>query len=315
MTLDNNGYIYLIQEREFYNKNEPVYKIGRIEQLDNKRIKNYPSGSKLFIQLICNDCHKNEKTLIETFKEKFLQRKDIGREYFEGDVSSMIDTIFFIVRNIDDVIEFDKKMENEYKTMKQQQKEEKYNSKKKETQIKEEHKLLKTFKQFEDTFIKKINNERDIKDLYKYFMRTIEEDPKGKLNINQLYTRFTLFFNECVLARSCPPPVIDEFKKIMENTYGVSTDNDIYGYSFYEEFYYDFMEEYIIENPTGKLNLKNAYNIFKKYFHECGTNAKVLSNEEFKKFMEKNMVNVQITIGPVYLLKYMMILMMILIMI
>ncbi len=76
MTVDNKGYIYLIQEREFIKCNEDVYKIGKTKQLNNKRIQTYPSNSKLFIQIICNDCDKNEKTLIELFKEKYIHRKE-----------------------------------------------------------------------------------------------------------------------------------------------------------------------------------------------------------------------------------------------
>lgn len=35
------------------------------------------------------DCHKTEKTLINEFDERFISRRDIGREYYEGDLNHM----------------------------------------------------------------------------------------------------------------------------------------------------------------------------------------------------------------------------------
>ena len=281
MTLENNGYIYLIQLREFIKCNESVYKICKTQQLDSKILKKYPSGSKLFIQIICNDCHKSEKKLIETFKDNFLQRTDYGREYFEGDVDTMIDTIYYMVRNIDDIIEFEKQMENEYKIKRKQQND----FKKKKQQIKETHKLLKTLEK------KRVIIEHNFV-ILKVFMRTIKVDSMGKLNINHVYNFFNLFNNKLKKPGTQHNP--EEFKKIMEMTYGVSSDNNIIGYSFdlYEEVYADFME-FIKEDPIGKLNIIHAYKKFKLYWREgggyrssIGTN-KLPSNEEFNKKMEK----------------------------
>jgi hypothetical protein len=62
-------YIYLLQEREFIKTNEPIYKIGKSKQENLKRICNYPNGTKLLFQMICNDCDSLEKQLISIFKE------------------------------------------------------------------------------------------------------------------------------------------------------------------------------------------------------------------------------------------------------
>ena len=39
-----------------------------------------------------------EKQIIKKFKEVFIQRKDIGTEYFEGDYKIMFDVIYIIIK-------------------------------------------------------------------------------------------------------------------------------------------------------------------------------------------------------------------------
>ena len=58
------SYIYLILEREFIKTNENIYKIGRSNQNNDKRIKQYPNNSKLILQTICSDCHFSENKII-----------------------------------------------------------------------------------------------------------------------------------------------------------------------------------------------------------------------------------------------------------
>ena len=88
------GYIYLIHEREFVNSYQDIYKIGKTRKENNKRFISYPKGSVLLFQIICTDCDNVEKELIDIFKDKFVQRKDIGTEYFQGDYQEMIDIIY-----------------------------------------------------------------------------------------------------------------------------------------------------------------------------------------------------------------------------
>jgi hypothetical protein len=92
-------YIYLLQEREFIKSNENVYKIGKTKQENLKRIGNYPIGTILLFQIICNDCDTNEKELIKIFRNKYESRKDIGNEYFKGNYNDMIDDIYSYIRN------------------------------------------------------------------------------------------------------------------------------------------------------------------------------------------------------------------------
>lgn len=93
------GYIYLLQEREFIKTKENIYKLGKTKQENLKRIQNYPNGTKLNIQLECENCDINEKNLIIIFKQKFIQRIDIGTEYFEGNPDAMRKIICDYINN------------------------------------------------------------------------------------------------------------------------------------------------------------------------------------------------------------------------
>lgn len=92
------AYIYLLQEREFLNKDEHVYKIGKTTQSNLKRVSQYPNGSILKLQYECIDCTKIERELIKLFKKKYKLRKDIGYEYFEGDSFEMSCDISTIIQ-------------------------------------------------------------------------------------------------------------------------------------------------------------------------------------------------------------------------
>ena len=96
--MESTNYIYLVKEREFIKTNENIYKIGRSKQENTKRFLQYPKGSELIIQSRCIDCIKTEKILINLFKTKFIHRRDIGNEYFEGNdiiMQSIIHDLLF----------------------------------------------------------------------------------------------------------------------------------------------------------------------------------------------------------------------------
>ena len=84
----NNKGCYLLRTREFKNSNENIYKIGRSINL-NKRIKNYPNNSELILKLNTKNEVEAEKIIITIFKKTFIQRKDIGNEYFEGNIEDI----------------------------------------------------------------------------------------------------------------------------------------------------------------------------------------------------------------------------------
>lgn len=96
------GYVYCLQEREFINNREPVFKIGKTGKRDFSRFKQYPKGSELLYYVKVYEYHKVESMIIQKFKNKFKQRRDLGYEYFEIDFSSIESEINSIVCNYTD---------------------------------------------------------------------------------------------------------------------------------------------------------------------------------------------------------------------
>ena len=88
-------HVYIIHEREFVNSGQPIYKIGKTVN-PKSRMGSYPKGSNIKILLDVNDCHESEKLLIAKFDETFVNRPDVGREYYQGEIKSMIKETFDI---------------------------------------------------------------------------------------------------------------------------------------------------------------------------------------------------------------------------
>lgn len=126
-------YIYLLREREFIKTNENIYKIGRTAQPNLSRLLNYPNGTQLLFQMYCKDSNMLENKIIKLFEKKYILRKDIGNEYFEGNCNNMIRDIY---ENISEEL-FDTKIKedipilNEDKINNQQLKENKISKKEK----------------------------------------------------------------------------------------------------------------------------------------------------------------------------------------
>jgi hypothetical protein len=92
-------YIYMLREREFIASNQDIYKIGRSEQENCIRVVKYPKSSELISKNSCFDCLEMENYLIKLFKNKYIQRTDIGAEYFEGNVTQMQNDICMTIVN------------------------------------------------------------------------------------------------------------------------------------------------------------------------------------------------------------------------
>lgn len=84
-------YNYIVQEREFLNQNLPICKIGKTSRTIEERLKGYPKGTKIIIQIEVSDSTEIETMLKNEFKKVFKHRNDIGSEYFEGDIGHMVD--------------------------------------------------------------------------------------------------------------------------------------------------------------------------------------------------------------------------------
>jgi len=86
--------IYLIRTREYIDKEEHVYKIGKTKQYFDKRMASYAKGSEQHLSIsVFGDIDEIETKLINLFIEKFTQRQDIGREFFEGNPREMMKLI------------------------------------------------------------------------------------------------------------------------------------------------------------------------------------------------------------------------------
>lgn len=81
-------YIYLYQDRDFVNKDEPIYTIGKFR--GNKSQVN-PKGSILLIQVIVQNCDQVYKDLLEIFNKKYKRTNNYNQ--FQGQYQSMIDEI------------------------------------------------------------------------------------------------------------------------------------------------------------------------------------------------------------------------------
>jgi len=91
-----SGYIYVIKEREFVKTNENIYKSGKTKRTINERLCQYPKNSILLFTMFVHNCHETEQKIIKELKNKFIQRKDIGTEYFQGDINKIIKEVFDI---------------------------------------------------------------------------------------------------------------------------------------------------------------------------------------------------------------------------
>lgn len=94
----NPEYIYILQEREFFDKKEPVYKIGRTAQTIQDRLSGYPKQTKLIFCMQVTDSNEAERLIKSELKQKTKLRNDIGSEYFEGQIKDIISITFAIIK-------------------------------------------------------------------------------------------------------------------------------------------------------------------------------------------------------------------------
>jgi len=84
----------LFHPYQFVVNEQNVFKIGKTKQQNLKRLHNYPRGTILVIQIECINCSIMERRLINLFKKKFIVRRDLGYEYFEGNRTLMQQCIY-----------------------------------------------------------------------------------------------------------------------------------------------------------------------------------------------------------------------------
>lgn len=97
--VDESGYFYVIWLREHRLLRLPVYKVGVTQSADpNTRTVKYPPGSTVKISLAVRrpyyveTCIKNALATAPGIK----RRKDLGHEYYEGDLRSIFQMAYFV---------------------------------------------------------------------------------------------------------------------------------------------------------------------------------------------------------------------------
>ena len=96
-----SGLVYMIREREFSRLNENTYKIGKTSRDLNSRMSGYPKGSEVCLFVNVKNYDVIEKIMIKKFKKKFVQKKEYGTEYFNGNPELMKNVINKIIEKYD----------------------------------------------------------------------------------------------------------------------------------------------------------------------------------------------------------------------
>lgn len=91
-------YVYLLR---VYPGNEKfIYKFGRTMRHFPERFKDYSAAKPTIILVLsCTYCKLLEKSTLDSIKETFTMRKDIGNEYFEGDFEAVKKLVINQYRN------------------------------------------------------------------------------------------------------------------------------------------------------------------------------------------------------------------------
>lgn len=84
-------YVYIVMTRHAYESNDPVYKIGRCENM-HRRLSGYPKGTIVLISLRTKDAQLLEKKIKKAFESDTLMHKatEYGNEYFRGELHHML---------------------------------------------------------------------------------------------------------------------------------------------------------------------------------------------------------------------------------
>ena len=94
ISLNNNldvdkGSIYIIYTRACKNADEGVYKIGKTGDYIRRQSQYTKGGEMVFVANV-NNRHESENLIKAGFSKEFVQRRDYGTEYFEGDIFEMV---------------------------------------------------------------------------------------------------------------------------------------------------------------------------------------------------------------------------------
>lgn len=91
------GYLYVLHVREFLRSGEPVYKVGRTENLA-RRLGQYPKGSRLIAAVAVVDAVAAEQELLCRACVIGQIRVDYGREYIQCDLGRLLQVFWEVVQ-------------------------------------------------------------------------------------------------------------------------------------------------------------------------------------------------------------------------
>lgn len=89
------GWLYAIQTRHSIDCRLRVFKLGRTGNVP-KRLVQYPKGSELRCCVPVSRMVDAETMLLALCRIRFIQRKDFGKEYFEGDLLQIMQTMLSV---------------------------------------------------------------------------------------------------------------------------------------------------------------------------------------------------------------------------
>jgi DNA repair exonuclease SbcCD ATPase subunit len=219
-----SGYLYLLQEREFVEKNEDVYKIGKTKQEFGKRMADYPKNSVVHLQILVENVDTIEKILIKNFKEIFKQRLDIGYEYFEGNKNKVIHGIYTISQldikeyselneKINDFTEqFKKEKQLTLEKLKKKQDEKlKYLEEKQDEKLKFlEEKQDKKLKVFEEKIEFLEKKEKKVEEILKSFEKKEERIQNLKKQEEKIDDNISAFISDSINQTNNPKQTINK---------------------------------------------------------------------------------------------------------
>jgi hypothetical protein len=88
------GYIYLFQTKEFVDSRQPIYKFGKTTKLNLDEFEELPVGSRVILQISCDDCHVLERKINSLFTVNYEPKNPNERGYFRGNHKSMVEDLF-----------------------------------------------------------------------------------------------------------------------------------------------------------------------------------------------------------------------------
>ena len=99
---NDSGYIYLLREREFIKSDENIYKVGKTINY-HRRFQNYPKNSHVICVMSTESMSTAERKLLKGMRDnvKLVNRKDIGREYFEGNLRQIKQIFFRVMKKME----------------------------------------------------------------------------------------------------------------------------------------------------------------------------------------------------------------------